>query len=288
MLSFFIGIGMVWADIEKAFNRAALFSLSKKKAGLVFPVLIFCGILIVFCRAAAYEASGWLSMSFIFLPILFSSGILLSLGVLLVRIHHHEAKQLKLGLKELLQASMDLILGISYLAIIPILVYLCLWILMGIFLLLQGIPGVGLFFSVVFAFGPFLLIFSSMLLCLFNIGLLFFIAPAAALQSLQAVSLAKKVFATIQKKLFSCIVLFLIGSLPLILAASFLCFAARVTGLNFLIGERSLSVALEWFFIMLPFCAILTPFVVFFFNFSAESYQLLERTSKLPSSSSLD
>jgi hypothetical protein len=57
-----------------------------------------------------------------------------------------------------------------------------------------------------------------------------------------------------------------------------LCLAAVLTGVNFLVGSRSLSVALEWFFIMLPFAAIVSPVVVFFFNFAAESYQLLQGT----------
>lgn len=271
---------MMWADIEKAFNRAVFLSFSKKKALLVFPVLVLCGIWIVFCRAAAYEASGWVAMSFFFLPILFSSGILLALGVLLIRIHHHEAKQLKLGIKELLTASMDLLIGTTYLSALPILVYLCLWILMGLFLLLQAIPGIGDFFSIVFAFGPFLLIFGSMLLCLFNLALLFFVAPAAALQSLKTVSLAKRVFEALQKKLFSSLALFFIALFPLALVGGCLSLAARATDVHFLIADHSLSVALEWFFIMLPFCAILTPFVIFFFNFSAESYQLLQGITK--------
>ena len=277
---------MIWADIERAFNRAVTLSFSKKKAALAFPTLVLCGILIVFCRAAAYEASGWLAMSFIFLPILFSSGVLLALGVLLIRIHHHEAKQLKLGIKELLAASIDLIVGVSYLSMLPIVVYLCLWILMGIFLLLQGIPGIGHFFSVIFSFGPFLLIFGSMLLCILNVGLLFFLAPAAALQSLKTVSLAKKIFESLRKKLLSSIVFFFIAFLPLAMVAALLCWAAQLTDVNFLIADRSLSVALEWFFIMLPCCAILTPFVIFFFNFSAESYQLLQAMMRPLSNSS--
>lgn len=271
---------MIWTDIEKAFNRAVFLSFSKKKIALVFPVLVLCGVLIVFCRAAAFDASGWLAMSFLFLPILFSSGILLGLGVLLIRIHHHEAKRLKLGLRELLAASMDLIIGTSYLSMLPVLVYLCLWILMGVFLLLQGIPGIGYFFSVVFSFSPFLLIFGSFLLCLFNLALLFFVAPAAALHSLKTVSLAKKVFEAVQRRLFSSLCFFLIAFFPLALVGALLSIAAKVTDLNFLVGDRSLSVALEWFFIMLPCCAILTPFVIFFFNFSAESYQLLQGIAK--------
>src|SRR5690554_3187916 len=106
---------MNWADIERSFARAVVFSFSKKKMMLTFPVLVLCGILVVFCRAVAFEASDWIAMSLAFLPILLSSGILLALGVLLIRIHIHEAKQLHLGFRRLITGSVDLIMGTSYL-----------------------------------------------------------------------------------------------------------------------------------------------------------------------------
>ena len=176
---------MHWNDLEKAFNRAILLSASRKKLALTFPILVLCGILSVFCKAVSFESGEWVSMSLAFFPILFSSGIMLALGVLVIRMHHHEAKNLALDFRKLIGGSIDLIVGISYLSILPILAYLFLWTLLGIFFLLQEVPVLGDFFSVVFSFGPFLLIFGSLLLCLFNLGLLFFVAPAAALQPLK-------------------------------------------------------------------------------------------------------
>jgi hypothetical protein len=215
-------------------------------------------------------------MSLAFLPILLSSGILLALGVLLIRIHIHEVKGLSLSFQRLIHGSLDLILGTSYLSIPPILVYLFLWMALGFFFLLKEIPGIGDFFSVVFSFGPFLLIFGSLLLCLFNLLLLFFVAPAAAFQPFKRISLAKRVFAFFQGNLLSSIALFLLAIVPLALVTGLLSLSALLTNLSFLTMDKSLTVALEWFFIMLPFCAILTPAVIFFFNFAAESYQLLQ------------
>ncbi len=263
---------MNWVDIEKSFARAIAFSFSKKKMLLTFPVLVLCGILAVFCRAVAYGASDWIAMSFAFLPILLSSGVLLALGVLLIRIHIHEVKQLHLGFRRLIAGSVDLILGTSYLAIPPILAYLLLWMILGIFFLLREIPGIGDFFSVVFAFGPFLLIFGSLLLCLFNLGLLFFVAPAAAFQPFKRTSLAKRVIAFFQGRILSSIALFLLALVPILLVVGLLTLSALLTDSG---AEKPLSIALSWFFIMIPFAAILTPAVIFFFNFAAESYQLL-------------
>src|SRR5579872_6228924 len=111
---------MKWADIEKSFSRAVILSFSRKKMMLTFPVLVLCGILSVFCRAVGYEASNWIAMSLAFLPILLSSGVLLALGVLLIRIHIHEVKGLHLGFRRLIAGSVDLIMGTSYLSIPPI------------------------------------------------------------------------------------------------------------------------------------------------------------------------
>lgn len=266
---------MFWTEIEKAFSRAILLSFSRRKILLTFPVLLLCGLLVVFCRAIAVESGNWIAMSLAFMPILLSSGILLALGVLLVRIHYHEVKQLTVSFQRLITGSLDLVIGTSFLSIPPILAYLFLWILLGLFFFLKEIPGVGDFFSVVFSFGPFLLIFGSLLLCLFTLALLFFVAPAAALQPFKRISLAKRVFSVLQGRILSCVALFIIALIPIALVAGLLSLSALLTNGSFLISERSLSVALEWFFIMIPFSAILTPAVIFFFNFAAESHQLL-------------
>lgn len=268
-----VNIFMKWADIEKAFSRAVVLSFSRKKMMLTFPILVLCGVLIVFCRAVAYDASDWIAMSLAFLPILLSSGVLLALGVLLIRIHIHEVKGLHLGFRRLIAGSVDLIMGTSYLSIPPIMAYLFLWMALGLFYLLQEIPGIGDFFSVVLAFGPFLLIFGSLLLCLFNLGLLFFVAPAAAFQPHKRFSLAKRVLSLFEGRILGSFSLFMLALLPIALVTGLLILSAILTNSA---PDKSLSVALEWFFIMLPFCAVLTPAVIFFFNFAAESYQLLQ------------
>jgi len=264
-------------EIEKCFNRALSLCISKKKFFIVFPVLFLCGIFIVYCRAFASDASSWIKMSLAFLPILLSSGILLSLGALLIRIYYHEVKRLKFHYTELLGKSWDLIIGTAYLAIPPVLVYLMVWILLGIFLLLQEIPGIGNAISILLSFWPFLLILSSLLLCLFNLALLFFVTPAVALKSQDKTHLAKEVFASIQNKLFSNILFLLMALLPIGFVVGVLSFAATLTHENYFAQEHPLSIGLYWFFIMIPFSAILTPGVIFFFNFAAESYNYLQK-----------
>lgn len=270
---------MNWQELERCFHRAIALSFSKKKAMLAFPALLLCGLLIVFCRAIAFDASDWIAMSLAFLPILLSSGILLSLGVLLVRLYAHEVKKLSLPFKKLIAGSLDLILGTLYLSLPPILVYLLLWIVLGFFYLLRAVPGMGQFFSIVFAFGPFLLILSSLLLCLFNLLLLFFVTPSVAIHPLRRASAAVRIVQFLQGRLLTGLALFFMALIPIGLAAGFLSLAAILTGLGCQMEAQSLTVALKWFFIMLPFCALLTPAIIFFFHFAAESFWLLQRRS---------
>lgn len=275
---------MSWIDLEKCFNRAIAYSFSKKKWLLTFPALVLCGILIVFCRAVAFDASDWVAMSLAFLPILLSSGILLSLGVLLVRIHSHETKHLALPMRRLVAGSMDIVLGTLYLSLPPILIYLMLWIVLGFFYLLCGLPGVGDFFSIVLAFAPFLLILSSLFLCLFNLGLLFFVAPAVAIQSVKRLGAAQRVALLLKGQIFTGLALFFVALVPIGFVVGMLSLAAILTNVSFFVAEHSLSVALEWFFVMVPFSAILSPAVIFFFNFAAECHWLLQRRAQMVAS----
>lgn len=271
---------MTLHDIEQSFNRALYHSFSRKKLLLTFPTLIFCGILVVFCKALALGASNWVSMSLVFLPIFLSSGMLLALGVILSRLYYRESKQISVNLRRLFSSSLDLIIGISYLSLPPLLLYIFLWMGLGLFFLMREIPGVGEFFGIIFSFAPFLLIFGSLILCLFNLSLLFFVAPAATLQSLRRGSLAKRVFQALKLRFFSAIVLFMIAMIPLLFIIALLSIAALLTNMSFSITEQSLALAMQWFFIMIPFAAILTPATVFFFNFAFESYALLQRDEK--------
>lgn len=266
---------MTWTDLEKSFHRAVVYSLSKKKCFLAFCALGVCGIFIVFCRAIAFDASDWVAMSLTFLPILLSSGILLSLGVLLVRIHSHETKHVSISLRRLVAGSVDLILGTLYLSLPPVLIYILLWIVLGFFNLLCALPKIGDFFSITLSFAPFLLILSSLFLCLFNVGLLFFVAPVVALQPLKRLGAAQRIARLLQGRLFSALTLMLIALIPMTVIVGILSLAAILTNVSFIVADKSLSVALAWFFMMIPFSAILSPFVVFFFNFATESYWLL-------------
>jgi hypothetical protein len=268
---------MTWKDIEFIFNRATKFSFSKKKLFFVFPILVFCGLLIVICRGLALGANNWVTISLTFLPIFFCFTVLLALGIVLTRVYHHEVKQLPVSYRKTLYGSWDLMIGISYLSLPVVLTYLLLWTVLGIFYLIKEIPGIGSFIGVVLSFAPFLLVLASLFLSLLTVFLLFFVTPAVALKSNLNLQIGEEILKRLKENPFSNSALFFLGALPLSFISGILCLAAKLTRIAYLEQGGAFSIIFQWFFIMLPFCAVLSPAVVFFFNFSAESYVLLKR-----------
>ncbi len=268
---------MTFQEIEFIFNRALRFSFSKKKFLFMFPVLVICGLMLVFCRALAVNAGQWVVLSLTFLPIFLSSGLLLAAGVVLARIYHHEVKMIPLSFKKILSQSWELLIGVSYLTFPLLLTYLFLWMVMGVFYLLKEIPALGDVLGVIFAFGPFLLVLGSLILSFFNFFLLFFATPHIALKSRLRLKLAEEVYFRFKENLFSNLALFLLGLIPLLLAVGVLSLAAFLTGVNFFVKAETLTIALQWFFVMIPFCGLLTPGILFFFNFAVESYAIMQK-----------
>lgn len=268
---------MTFQEIEFIFNRAIRFSFSKKKLLFMFPILVVCGLVLVFCRALAVNAGQWVVLSLTFLPVFLSSGLLLAAGVVLARVYHHEVKMVPLSFMKILRQSWELLIGVSYLTFPLLLAYLLLWMIMGVFYFLKEIPALGDVLSVILAFGPFLLVLGSLVLSFFNLFLLFFATPHIALNSRLKLKLAEEVYSRFKENLFSNLALFLLGLIPLLLGVGVLSLAAFLTGVNFFVKAETLAIALQWFFIMIPFCAMLTPGILFFFNFAVESYALMQK-----------
>src|SRR5262245_8810734 len=128
---------MNFNHMQLMFNRAVSLSLTKKKFLLVFSVLLLCGVLVVFFRGLALDANEWFLMSLTFLPIFLCAGILLSTGIVLIRIYHDEIKKKKISYKETLSKSLEIMIGAAYFSIPIILSYLLLWMLLGVFFLLK-------------------------------------------------------------------------------------------------------------------------------------------------------
>lgn len=275
---------MTLQDINFCFNRALAYTFSQKKLLLTFIVLAMCGVLIVFFRGLAMNAGQWVLMSLTFLPIFLCAGFLLSTGILLIRIYHDEIKRKSFRYRDIVAKSWEVILGASYFTVPMILSYLILWMLLGIFVLLREIPGgVGDFFAVILAFGPFLINLGSLVLCLLNLSMLFFVAPVIALKGLNRITVSETIVKRFKQDVFSNLFLGLIAALPLLFIIGILILAAFLTGAVCYACDSPVHNVMQWFFIMIPFMALLSPAVVFFFNFAAEAHVLIMRKSSLSS-----
>ncbi|MCH9630752.1 MAG: hypothetical protein S4CHLAM37_07560 [Chlamydiia bacterium] len=263
---------MNWDILEKIFDRALSHSFSRKKFFFTFPTIAACGLLIIFCKILSMGSGDWVTLSLTFLPIFLSSGFLLATGVVLTRVYHHEIKGTSFSFRKVLKRSWQMLMNISYLALPLLLAYLLLWTFMGVFYLLKELPGIGDMIGIVLAFGPFLLVLGAIVLGLFNLIVLFFVTPEAALKTGVKLKLAEAVYLRLKKNIFSNTIMLMVGMIPLVVCLAILYLAAHITGGSFFQDSTPLSLTFQWFFVMLPFCALLTPFVVFFFNFATECF----------------
>lgn len=271
---------MTWKEVETIFNRALSFTFSRRKLFFTAPILIFCGLISGFFRALGSKANDWLSISMTFMPLFFCSSVLLAAGIILIRIYHHEVKGLPVGYRKALGASKDLMVDVAYLALPVILIYLVLWTLLGVFYLSKEIPFIGESLGIILSFGPFLLLLGSFLLSFLSVCVLFFITPSVSLKSSVQVEVLKGALKRFKFNPFSNLFLMFLGILPVALVAASLTMAAIMTGKNFVASESPAALGLEWFFIMIPFSALLAPAVIFFFNFATESHVLMVKKMK--------
>lgn len=271
---------MDFNSITYGFNRAVQYTFNLKKIVTVFFVLALCGLLVVFFRGLAWNAGQWVQLSLTFLPIFLCGGILLSLGIFLIRVYHNDVKKLGTSYRKIVIDSWEVIIGASYFAIPMILTYLFLWVMLGVFVLLRDLPIFGHFFSAVLSFAPFLINFTALLLCLFSLLMLFFVAPIIALQGMDRTLVFKNAFKRLEKDPFSNLVLVVIALFPLLIILTLLIISVLLTEAICLDCNNLPHIILKWFFIMLPFTALLTPAIIFFFNFAAEAHVLQKTKSK--------
>jgi hypothetical protein len=115
--------------------------------------------------------------------------------------------------------------------------------------------------------------------------MLFVITPLVAFKSSAQIEILQEGWKRVVFSPFSNLALMFLSLLPLICIAGLMSIAAIVTGKSYIAAENPFAIGMQWFFIMLPFSALLAPAVIFFFNFSAEVHALLFK--KMHSSSAV-
>lgn len=273
---------MTLSEIQQIFNRALIHTFSKKKIFFVSMILACCGLLVVFFRGLAIDASHWVGMSLTFVPLFLCMGVLLALGIFLIRIYHDEVKHREVSYRMILDRSWETITAAAYFAIPVILCYLVLWMTLGVFVLLKEIPGAGDFFGAILAFAPFLLNLGALLLTIASLLLLYFFSPLMALKGTNRMQLASALVKRMGSDVFYNALLGTIAVFPLLMCFVVLSAAAFLTGSIYsTTSQSSILLIIQWFFIMLPFVALLSPAVIFFFNFAAEAHVFMLKLSNV-------
>lgn len=268
------------SDIKFIFNRAWSKTFNRKKLLLMFTVLLLCGLLVVFFHGLSSGVGSWMRKSLIFMPFFLCAGVMLSTGIMLIRIYHDEVKEKQVSYRQVFSKSWEIVIGSSYFSIPIILCYLFLWTFLGVFIFFEQAPYVGPFFSVILAFGPFLLNLAALILCISNVAMLFFVAPTIALKGLNGQKISQSLTSKFNNDVFSCVLLGLIAILPIVIVTLILMLAGFMSGPAHIPTQIPLFSTLRWFILMIPFVAALSPTLIFFFNFSAEAHVLLMKEVK--------
>lgn len=259
-------------EIEHRCNRALRYCLSKLKFFSVFFILLGSSFVWIFFNSLSTHLDEKMVISLAFIAALFIFGMMLSMGVFLIRIYYHEVKQLKIQCIKIIQDSWQMMIKAFYLGSLTIFVYVALWMALFLGFFVSQIPNIGSFFI----FAPYLLLFLSLMLLVGNGLFLFFITPIIALsKGKQFISESIK---RMKYNYFYNVFSFIIGVFPLGIITGLL----YITKILLRAFETPLmnpfSEAVRSVFLFAPICAILTPFVIFFFNFSAEMYQLYRKS----------
>jgi hypothetical protein len=269
---------MDFTEIQSMCQRAGQHCLSKTKLAVTALVIVLCGLLVVFSQSLGLLSGAWVGFSLHFLPLFLSGGLLMGLGVVLIRSYHDEIKESEIGFGNLFMRSWHAALSSAYVFMPIVLLFLSAWACLGLFYLVAEVPSFGAFFASILSTGPFLLHLVALLLCVVSIYILFVLTPNFALKPFHEATLMTQDTQIMLSHFFIRSALLVVGIFPLVLCTLLLSVAATMTTHGFTASSNHLGTCIQWLMIMFPYAILLSPSVVFFFNMAAESHVLVHKT----------
>lgn len=269
---------MDFAEIQRMCQRAGQHSLSKTKLAVTSLGIVLCGLMVVFSQSLGLLSGAWVAFSLNFLPLFLSGGLLMGLGVMLIRSYHDEIKETDVGFGKLFMRSWHAALSSAYVFMPIVLLFLSVWAMLGLFYLVREVPMLGEFFASLLSTGPFLLHLAALLLCVFSIYILFVVTPNFALKPFQEATVMTEESKIYLAHFFVRVALLLVGLMPLLLSALLLTIAANMTTHGYVTSSNHLQMVVQWLMIMLPYAVLLSPSVVFFFNMAAETHVVVHKS----------
>lgn len=263
---------MSWDDLQRATNRAFELTLDWKKLFFTFVLLLIGGWVMVVCRGLAINANGWATLCLRVLPIYVTAAVAMAGGVVLVRIYHDQVKQKPVEYRQVIFSSWHLMVTAASIVMGILLVFFGIWISLGLFHALLAIPVLGSFFSVILAFGPFLLNVSAILLLLGTLAILFYFTPILALKGVSRGKLSQTVRQRLSDDYFSNVIELVWGILPFLASLAVVVVASCLNWRTGFTSANPHQAVMQLFFIMVPLMGLLAPGVIFFFNFATEAH----------------
>jgi hypothetical protein len=253
-------------------QKALQHSFSPKKVLLAFPFLFLCSALVLFCQKLLTQTENWLFLSLAFLPILVTGILLLTLGIILIRSYHQEKNQQKHFFFDTLKQSLHILLKLFYfalpLALIVLAKKLLVFCFMGILYLCKhfGLMTEGTETFVTSSL-PVFMICGIILLSFVSLFTLYFITPHLAFAPSNPFRLLQDLFKNAKNQTKKYLLLLGIGTLPILISSPLLFLSLSPFSWN----PFSLSIAYPLALLSI----LVAPSIIFFFNFSLESYHLL-------------
>lgn len=268
---------MTVKELALMFNKALLRAFDLKKFVSLFLVLVVSGFIFLFFQGIGVSLPLWFKLLLFYVPIFLIMAFLMCAGVVLAKVYEKESIGEQATITELMKSSYETFFKASFL-ILPLLAsFLGFWVLLGVFALLKSIPYLGMILGIMLAFVPFLLQVGIFLSLLAGLFLLFFAVPEYALKGTFDWKGFLKRFS---RDPFSYLLFVGIAFLLVWLVWLIVFGAGWATFQAYSLDDPAIVVVLQSFFMMLPFVGILTPFVIFFFNFAVEAHSHLAHESQ--------
>lgn len=242
------------SSIEKAFQKAS--SIQNLLAS--FIALVVCSLFFAFAESFVSHVGPWVQAGLSVVPTLLSLGVLLSFGVWL---EHRQSKRPR-PLSQTLWDALSLSLAYFFVSFI---VYLALWVLLGIYALIAHVPTLGTLWVTLFAFIPPLIQLMTLILIVLNVGLLFFL-PTLIQPKEQPGKVLKHALDRFSIDPVASLIAFFIALVPTIVAFGVIDFISYDP---FMPEKTVSSFALYWWIRSWCFSALLAWPLLFFFSFAS-------------------
>ena len=263
--------------IEQAVNRAISNLGEKYKILMTGAILLIGGLLTAFFATFSTFATSQMQKSLFLIPGFITLGLLLSLGSLICKLYLEEVKRNKVHLIPTFKTIWVRLLGATYFSIPFLAAFAVLWITIGLFELFTLIPYIGPLLSSLFAFIPFVINIGLYLLVLGGVFALFLLSPLMATEVKMDKSLIKKVLGHLLKNPYKNSLNFLIAIIPILILGSLGYLAMQLC--TFCSHDvHPLLMLLQNISFAIPFTALFLFPTIFFFQYSIESYLMIENT----------